>query len=273
VNIIVLRTGDVAGPLAEKRGEFDRLIRETVGAAYAGDWETVDLRAAHRSRSARDLTPSSADAFVITGGSASITEREPWMVASEAFIRQLDAAKVPLLGICLGHQMIAQALGGEIVRNPLGREIGTVAIERLADDPLFDGLGPSFSVNATHVDTVGRMPPRGRVLARTALDATAAFAIDDHIRAVQFHPELDDDAMLVYVAARRERIESEGLDYESIRDRVNAGDGNGRVLRNWVTQFVLPRARNVRLASRSTVPTPLPRTQPGRQFVAVRSRS
>jgi GMP synthase (glutamine-hydrolysing) len=135
--------------------------------------------------------------------------------------------------------MIAQAHDGEVVQNPLGREIGTVALETLADDRLFDGLGPSFSVNATHIDTVGRLPSRARVLARTALEATAAFAIDDHIRAVQFHPELDDDAMRGYVVARRERIESEGLDFESIRDRVNAGDTNGRVLRNFVTHFVL----------------------------------
>jgi GMP synthase (glutamine-hydrolysing) len=236
VRIIVLRTGDVAVPVAEKRGEFDRLIRETVGAAYTGDWQTVDLR---REGALDDLKPSSADAFVITGGASSVTDREGWMIAGEGFIRELDAAKVPLLGICLGHQMIAQALDGEVVQNPLGREIGTVALETLADDRLFDGLGPSFSVNATHIDTVGRLPSRARVLARTALEATAAFAIDDHIRAVQFHPELDDDAMRGYVVARRERIESEGLDFESIRDRVNAGDTNGRVLRNFVTHFVL----------------------------------
>jgi GMP synthase (glutamine-hydrolysing) len=240
VKIIVLRTGDVAVPVAEKRGEFDRLIRETVGAAYAGDWETVDLR---RDGALRGLGPSSADGFVITGGASSVTDREPWMLASEAFVRELDAAKVPVLGICLGHQMIAQALDGEVVQNPLGREIGTVAIEKLVEDPLFEGLGPSFWVNATHVDTVGRVPSRGRVLARSALEATAAFAVGDHIRAVQFHPELDDDAMRGYVIARRERIESEGLDFESIHDRVKAGDGNGRVLRNFVTHFVLRRGR------------------------------
>ena len=236
MKIIVLRTGDVAVPVAEKRGEFDRLIRETVAPVYSGGWETIDLR---REGALHELKPSSADAFVITGGAASVVDRDAWLVEGEAFIRELDRAKAPVLGICLGHQMIAQALDGEVVQNPLGREIGTVAVETIADDPLFTGLGPAFTVNATHVDTVGRLPPRARVLARTALEPTAAFAIDDHIRAVQFHPELDDDAMRGYVTARRERIEGEGLDFECIYDRVNAGDSNGRVLRNFFTHFVL----------------------------------
>ena len=78
-----------------------------------------------------------------------MTERAPWMLRAEALVRGIERARVPLLGICFGHQMIAQALGGEVRKNPRGREIGTVRVTRRLDDPLFAGLPRTFDVNAT----------------------------------------------------------------------------------------------------------------------------
>ena len=69
--------------------------------------------------------------------------------------------------------MIAQALGGEVQKNPRGREIGTVRVTRVADDPLFSGLPRTFDVHETHVDAVARLPPGAEVLATTARDPCA----------------------------------------------------------------------------------------------------
>ena len=174
----------------------------------------------------------------MTGSSASVTERAPWMLRAEAHIRAIAAAGVPFFGICFGHQMLAQALGGEVAKNPRGREVGSVLLDRLEIDPIMQGLPPRFSVNTTHVDTVVRLPPGARRLASTTLEANAAFAIGDTIRAVQFHPELDASAMRAYVVARSEGILDDGLDPEKISAGVVESPENGAVLRNFVLHLV-----------------------------------
>jgi GMP synthase (glutamine-hydrolysing) len=130
--------------------------------------------------------------------------------------------------------MIAQALGGRVERNPRGREIGTVRLTRVADDPLFAGLPRSFDVNETHVDAVTRLPSGARLLATTSLDAAAAFAIGDAVRSVQFHPEFDADVMRAYLRARARLIADEGADPVALLGRVHPGTRGRDVLPNFV---------------------------------------
>jgi len=211
-----------------------------VGDAWRGGWETVDLRT-------DAPLPPAADgaAFIVTGSSSSVTERAPWMLRAEAYLRELAAAEAAVFGICFGHQLLAQALGGEVTKNPRGREIGTVQVARDPathdDDPLFEGIPHAFAVNATHVDTVARLPPGARVLASTRLEPTAAFAVGPRIRAVQFHPEIDGDAMRGYVEARAHLAAAEGLDPVAIRDRSVDTPHGAQTLRNFVAHVVRPR--------------------------------
>lgn len=236
MRLIVLQTGDVVAALVPTRGEYLDLIRETVGDAWSGDWEAVDVRT-----DAPLPDPAGIAGFIMTGSSASVTERAPWMLRAEAHLRAIAAANVPLFGICFGHQMIAQALGGEVVKNPLGREVGSVFLDRLAIDPILSDLPARFSVNTTHVDTVSRLPSGARLLASTALEPTAAFAIGETIRAVQFHPELDASAMRAYVVARSEGIQADGMDPEKISAAVIESSENAAVLRNFVIHVVKSR--------------------------------
>jgi GMP synthase (glutamine-hydrolysing) len=237
MRMMVLAAGSTVPAIAERRGDFDRWIREKTGDAWPGRWALHDIRT-----DAPLPGPRDAAAFVITGSSSSVTERAPWMLRAEALIRGIAQARVPLLGICFGHQMIAQALGGEVMKNPRGREIGTVRIERLADDPLFAGLPRTFDVQATHVDAVVKAPPHAEVLAKTTLDDFAAFRVGDRIRAVQFHPEFDADVMRGYLQARAHLLRSEGLDPEALLAAVHDGTRGRDVLRAFA-----------RLAARSSV--------------------
>jgi GMP synthase (glutamine-hydrolysing) len=226
MRMMILAAGSTVPAIAARRGDFDRWIREKTGDAWAGTWAVHDLRA-----SALLPAPRDAEAFVITGSSSSVTERAPWMLRAEELVRAIDEAAIPLLGICFGHQMIAQALGGEVTRNPRGREMGTVRLQRLADDPLFAGLPRSFDVNASHVDSVARLPPRAEVLASTPLDPAFAFRVGPRVRAVQFHPEFDADVMRGYVQARAPLVESEGIDPHALLAAVHEGTRGIDVLR------------------------------------------
>jgi len=208
----------VAGaPLPEvtaSRGFYPQIIRRAAGEEAAAAWLDVDLR-----DGSPLPDPARVGAVVITGSSSSVTERAPWMLRAEGYLREIVAAHVPTFGICFGHQMLGQALGGEVIKNPRGREIGTVDLEILADDPIFEGparAGARSLANATHVDTVGTLPRGARVLARTALEPNAAVRFDETTWGVQFHPEMDAAVARTYLEVRRKLLEAEHIDADAL---------------------------------------------------------
>jgi GMP synthase (glutamine-hydrolysing) len=215
--IIVLTTGDPVPIMLERRGPFSRLIQERTGDAWKGGYAAVDVRTSD------PPDPRSAAAFIITGSAAHVWAREPWMLRTEGWLRDAVPLGVPIFGICFGHQLLAQALGGEVIKNPRGREIGTRRIERTADDILFDGLPSAFEANATHLDTVGRLPAGAQVLARSGLDECQAIRFSPTCYGVQFHPEVDADVMRGYILSRREILLQEGFEVDPLLAAVTDG--------------------------------------------------
>jgi len=236
VKLIVLRAGDAAAPVAARRGEFFSWIKREVGDAWLDEWVEHDIRTEAPLPSAHD-----ADGFVITGSSSSVTERAPWMLRAEELVRSIAVAGKPLFGICFGHQMVGQALGGRVAKNPRGREIGTVdvrVVDHAPRDPIFDGIGATFRANHTHVDSVVELPPGARLLAETDLEPNAAFSIGEAVKCVQFHPEIDGDAMRGYVEARAHLIDGEGGDSRAVLERVTDAPDGASTLRSFVRLVV-----------------------------------
>lgn len=242
MKLVILRAGDAAAPVAARRGQFASWIQREIGDTWRGAWEEHDARTEAPLPGARD-----AAGFVITGSSSNVTEGAPWMKRLEALVRDIAEAGTPLFGICFGHQIVGEALGGKVAKNPRGREIGTVEARMLPgvgaeDEPLLRGIPQRFLVNTTHVETVLTLPPGARVLAETDLEPNAVFTIGTAVKCVQFHPEIDGDAMRGYVEARAHLIEGEGRDPKPIlAGAVDTPDG-AETLRNFVRHVVL---RNV----------------------------
>lgn len=236
MKLVVLRAGDAAAPVAARRGEFFSWIQREVGESWNGEWVEHDVRTDQPLPG-----PHDADGFIITGSSSSVTERLPWMLRTEALVRDIADAGSPLFGICFGHQLVGQALGGLVAKNPRGREIGTQTVRVLPHsplDPILDGLPGEFRANHTHVDSVVKLPPGARVLAETDLEPHAAFSIGDKVKCVQFHPEIDGDAMRGYVEARAHLIDAEGLDARAILERVADAPEGASTLRSFVRRVV-----------------------------------
>lgn len=234
--LVILRAGDVNPVVAERRGQFPGWIKREVGDAWDGPWLEHDVRT-----EAPMPDPRGAAGFIITGSSSSVTERAPWMVRVEEHIRRVHDAGTPLFGICFGHQLVGQALGGEVTKNPRGREMGTMRVRLLpgaAGEPIVWGLPSVFTANHTHTDSVTTLPPGARVLAETDLEPHAIFVMGARTKCVQFHPEIDGDAMRGYVAGRMELLESEGLDAKALlAGAVDTPDG-ASTLRNFVLRVV-----------------------------------
>jgi GMP synthase (glutamine-hydrolysing) len=152
---------------------------------------------------------------VITGSHAMVTDNLPWSVQLEGWIPGLLEARVPLLGICYGHQLLARAAGGEVGYHPQGKEIGTVTIELLpaaAQDPLFRAFPSRFSGHTTHSQTVLQLPPGATRLARNSHEANHAFVLNGCAWGVQFHPEYSAEIMRAYICQQSTDLAATGCD-------------------------------------------------------------
>jgi GMP synthase (glutamine-hydrolysing) len=232
--ILIVKTGEPLPAMLERRGHFSAMIRGAIGAAWGGDYGEVDAR------EGGFPDPGGAAAFVITGSAANVPHREPWMLRTEAWLRDVVGRGTPTFGICFGHQILAQALGGRVIRNPRGREIGTVRIERRLDDPIFDGIPSSFEANVTHVDTVAALPEGAVCLARSEKDDHQAIRFTRTCYGVQFHPEIDAEILTGYVEGRRADLHAEGFDVEALLGNITEGDLGGQTLRNFLRHLVPP---------------------------------
>jgi GMP synthase (glutamine-hydrolysing) len=128
------------------------------------------------------------DGVVVSGSQTSAYDDYDWIHETTEWARRVHAADVPILGLCWGHQFLAQALGGRVV--DMGdHELGYRTITRVGEDPLFEGLSREFVSFETHSDRVAELPPGARTLARNDY-GLQAFRLGS-AWGVQFHPEYD----------------------------------------------------------------------------------
>ncbi len=215
--VYIIKTGTTFAATAERFGDFDAWTTAGLGA---GDLEirTVDVE-----RGAVLPAPDTCAGVVITGSHAMVTDRLPWSVAVEAWLPRILDAGIPMLGICYGHQLLAQAFGGEVGFHPGGKEIGTVAVHlrnEAGGDPLFQWLPKTFAAHVTHAQTVLRLPPEAVHLASNSFEPHHAFRLGGCAWGIQFHPEYDAYIMRDYIEAQAEELASTGRDVQEILDSV-----------------------------------------------------
>jgi GMP synthase (glutamine-hydrolysing) len=136
------------------------------------------------------------DAVFIGGaGEFSATENYHWIQSLLKFVRELSDLSFPLFGSCWGHQIIARALGGEVIYDPERAEMGCHHVfltDEGKQDRLFQDFPASFLANMGHHDRVTKLPPDGIELADNKTQPFQAFRIAGKpIYGTQFHSELD----------------------------------------------------------------------------------
>ena len=112
--------------------------------------------------------PGQADAWLVTGSRHGVYDGLPWIEPLKAFLRACVAARVPVVGICFGHQILAEALGGRAVKSDRGWGLGVQDYEVVARPGWMADLPDRFAVSALHQDQVVALPPGATVLARSA---------------------------------------------------------------------------------------------------------
>ncbi len=148
------------------------------------------------------------DGLVISGSQSSVYEDRPWIAQLTAWFRGAQAALVPALGVCWGHQFIAQALGGRVVAMD-AYELGYTSIDRYGSDPIMRQLPESFVAFETHSDRVAELPPGAVPLAGNNT-GVQAFRVGPAV-GVQFHPEYDRQTAEM-VTRRKESVADERIE-------------------------------------------------------------
>ena len=170
----ILQTGLAPEALAPEMGDYpDMFARLLEGHGFTfRTYRVVD--------GAFPNGVSECEGWLITGSRHGVYEDHPWIPPLEQFIRDCFAAHVPVVGICFGHQIVAQAMGGKVERYAEGWAVG-------ATD--YDFAGEKLTLNAWHRDQVTEVPPGARVIASNEFCANAALLYDDRALTVQAHPE------------------------------------------------------------------------------------
>ena len=172
---------------------------------YAGDVLPNDLRA-HRS-------------LMVLGGSmdAGADAEFPWLTGVKRLVREGADTGVPVLGICLGHQIAAVALGGVVARNPRGQQLGVLEVgwsDEARRDALFGPLGASRVAIQWNDDIVLTPPPGAEVLATAPTGEIQAARFAPTVWGVQWHPEVGAEIVSVWADSDRDSIHERGLDVD-----------------------------------------------------------
>ncbi len=235
MKIGVLRAGPVADELVSEFGEYDRVFADYLGPldpdfTFQG-WVVYegDLPAA----------PDEADAWIISGSKFGVYEDHDWIEPLKALIRAIAAARIPLIGVCFGHQIMAEALGGRAVKFDGGWGIGRHTY-RTANMPSWAADTPDeISIHAIHQDQVIQLPPDATTVASSDFCKNAALIYGDpeapHAISIQPHPEFSDKFVTDLIAVRLDTFPAH------LRDRALAK--MGRDLHrdwaaNWFGQFL-----------------------------------
>lgn len=152
---------------------------------------------------------------VVTGSHEMVTDRLPWSERTAAWLPGLADRRIPTLGICFGHQLLAHAFGGEVAANPRGRSFGSIDVTlcpEAAADPLLGGLPSPMKVYVSHTQSVTELPPGAKRLATSLHDPNHAFVIAGCMWGVQCHPEFDAEIATAYLKTFGELLEADGQD-------------------------------------------------------------
>lgn len=215
MKIGILETGEVHPDLVGHHGTYPDMFRSLLSAADpALEFETV-----HVVTGEMPAAPTAADAWLVTGSRHGVYDDLPWIAPLREFLRAAVAARVPVVGICFGHQILAEALGGRVVKSDRGWGAGVQDYDLLARPSWLGAMPDHFSVNAMHQDQVVALPAGATVLARSAHCDYAALAYGDpeHPDAIslQPHPEFGAGFMDELIALRTGAVFSEAAAREA----------------------------------------------------------
>lgn len=204
LHVALLQCGHVHPDLVPEHGDYPEVFADLLGPVGV-ELTTFDVTAAPPPPLGH---PAAADGWIVSGSASSTYEDLPWIPAVEERLREIVAAGAPLVAICFGHQLLAQAMGGRVARSDDGWGVGAVDYELVRTDLpwMLPRAGSSVRLIASHQDQVVALPAGAEVIARTAHCPVAAYTLGSRALAIQPHPEFTAAISRGLVERRRDAI-------------------------------------------------------------------
>jgi len=147
--------------------------------------------------------------YLITGSRYSVYDNDDWIKKLKEFVIELNNLKKPLVGVCFGHQLIAQVLGGEVEEVKTGWTVGNQVYNLLNKLPWIKEDISFFKLLHSHKDQVTKLPPKAKLIASTKKVPIAMYSVDNHIFSHQGHPEFKPEYVHDVASFRREILGDE----------------------------------------------------------------
>ncbi len=224
---LIIQTGEPVAQAAQQFGRFSQWF--TTGMQVSeSQVSTVDV---HLGQSLPEVSEAvdTYSGIVITGSPAMVTNHDAWLLKTQQWLSQVFKHQVPTLGVCFGHQLLADMLGGKVTYNSAGRNLGWSEMTFTAaanDDPLLQNIAnqPRVGTFVSHLQHVKKLPQSTTLLGHCALDQNHAFRAEDVLWGLQFHPEWDVAITRAYLEARHDDLLKEGFDPQLMLDQLQPCD-------------------------------------------------
>ena len=193
MKIGILETGEISDDLLDKHGNYPSMFERLLHAIDP----KVDFFGVRVLDGELPKSPKDADGWIITGSKFGVYDDLPWIEPLKKFIQNAIEHKVPLAGICFGHQILAEALGGKVEKSDRGWGLGVHDYKLETKPRWMQGTDDGFSGHAVHQDQVVKLPESATVLASSEFCPYAALVYGDpenpDALSVQPHPEFSTD--------------------------------------------------------------------------------
>ncbi|HEY6662868.1 MAG TPA: type 1 glutamine amidotransferase [Sphingomicrobium sp.] len=223
MKLAILETGRPPGDLADRFGDYPTMFERLLADDF--EIEAFDVQAGQ-------FPADGHDGILITGSPAGVYDGLAWIAPLADFIRTAKDRK--MVGVCFGHQIMADALGGHVVKSDKGWGAGLHRYSVVRSEPWLDGER-EISIPASHQDQVVIQPPNTDIVAASDFTPYAALAWTDRPAiSFQFHPEFDPAFAKALIEKRYDIVP----DPDAAIASLDAPNDNSRV-GGWIRRFLL----------------------------------